>query len=34
MPPWGKGFWKFNNYLTSNAENVEKNGKFKNSAYA
>ena len=24
MPPWGKGFWKFNNYLTSNAENVEK----------
>ena len=24
MPTWGKGFWKFNNSLTSNAEYVEK----------
>ena len=27
MATWGKGFWKFNNSLTSNAEYVEKNGK-------
>ena len=24
MPTWGKGFWKFNNSFTSNAEYVEK----------
>ena len=24
MPTWGKGFWKFNDSLTSNAEYVEK----------
>ena len=27
MATRGKGFWKFNNSLTSNAEYVEKNGK-------
>ena len=24
MPTWGKGFWKFNNSLTSNYDYVEK----------
>ena len=24
MPAWGKGFWKFNNSLTSNDDYVEK----------
>ena len=27
MPTRGKGFWKFNNSLTTNAEYVENNGK-------
>ena len=29
IPTRGKGFWKFNNSLTSNAEYVEKNEKSK-----